>query len=314
MDRPRQRTTLLLFAATAVYIVLQFIWWAYLLVRKDRELDQLIEAFQLHPEGPAFSAGHTRRTLWMVAGEGSVFLVLVLVAMYLTYRAVRRDLELARMQHNFLLAVTHELRTPIASLKLQLQTLRRKGLTEQQEQDLRQDALQDVERLGSLTETLLNAARLEAGTDLQPEPTNLAGLVRTEVERTARHGADIWIEAPDDLQATVDPEAVRTVLGNLLDNALKYGPPDGPVEVSLSSSGDRAHLQVSDRGPGVPAREREAIFGRFHRGEEEETRRTKGTGLGLYLVRRTLQAMGGDVTVRDRPGGGAIFAASFPLS
>ena len=315
MERPRHRTTLLLFAATAVYIVLQFIWWAYLLVRKDREMDQLIEAFQLRPEGPAYAEGHTRRTLWMVAGEGSVFLVLVLVAMYLTYRAVRRDLELARMQHNFLLAVTHELRTPIASLKLQLQTLRRKGLSEQQQLELREDALEDVDRLGSLTETLLTAARLEAGRpDLRPEPTDLAGLVRGEVERAARQGADIRIMAPDGLQATVDPEAVRTVLGNLLDNALKYGPPEGPVEVSLSVSGERADLMVSDRGPGVPAGEREAIFGRFHRGGEEETRRTKGTGLGLYLVRRTLQAMGGEVTVRDRPGGGAIFAASFPLA
>ncbi|HOP42542.1 MAG TPA: HAMP domain-containing sensor histidine kinase [Flavobacteriales bacterium] len=305
----RHRATLLLFGATALYIVLQFIWWAYLLVRKDREMEALITAFELRTEG------HVRDTFWMVVGEGSVFLLLVLVAMYLTFRAVRRDLELARMQHNFLLAVTHELRTPIASLKLQLQTLERAGLSARQRDELREDALEDVDRLGRLTETLLSAARLESGRhDLRPGPLDLVELVRAEMDRAARHGARLELKAPERLPARVDPEAMRMVVGNLLDNALKYGPADGPVDVSLDLSDNGATLVVADRGPGVPASERQVIFRRFHRGGDEETRRTKGTGLGLYLVGRTLEAMGGSVLVGDRPGGGAIFTATFPIS
>ncbi|MCA9003245.1 MAG: hypothetical protein KDB61_15080 [Planctomycetes bacterium] len=300
---------MLLFGATALYIVLQFIWWAYLLVRKDREMEALITAFDLRTEG------HVRDTFWMVVGEGSVFLLLVLVAMYLTFRAVRRDLELARMQHNFLLAVTHELRTPIAALKLQLQTMKRTGLKAEQQEDLREGALEDVDRLGRLTETLLSAARLEAGRpDLGPVSLDLVALVRAEMDRAARHGARLALRAPAEMPARVDPEAMRMVVGNLLDNALKYGPADGPVDITLDLSDNEVKLAVADRGPGVPASERQAIFGRFHRGGEEETRNTKGTGLGLYLVRRTLEAMGGSVRVGDRPEGGAIFTASFPTS
>lgn len=315
MARSPQRRTLWLFVALTLYVVAQFFWWAVLLLRRDRELHDMavqVQALGGDP-GPVLDPVRSMR---MVLGEGAVFLVLLVVVLLLTYRAVRRDLELARAQRNFLLAVSHELRTPITAIKLQLQTLARPGLDAARTHELKQRALDEVDRLALLTDKVLLATRSDEDVvSLRPVDLDAMEVLRGVVDR-ARIGVAkdhaLTLTGPEACPTHMDAEALRSIADNLVENAAKYAPAGTSIEITVEAGRDGWRFSVADRGPGVPASERERVFERFQRGGQEETRQTKGTGLGLYIVRRLVERSGGAVVVRDRPGGGAIFVASFP--
>ena len=311
----RQRRTLWLFVVLAVYIVLQSAWWAWLLVSKDREKEQLIAAFDLRPEAVGIGSAHPVRTLWMVAGEGLVFVVLLLAALWIVYRTVNEELRMVRRQRDLMTAVSHELRTPVAGMKLHLQALERGGLPPAEREALNRRALSDVQRLQELTERILLAARLDEGAvQLDPAVHDLRALVDRITERARdTYARDRVVQvAGAGVMALVDPAAFTSVVENLLENAVKYGPPDGAVEVELADERGHAVIRVMDRGPGVRPADRRRIFEKFQRTEESIRQQTKGTGLGLYIAGRLVSRMGGEVSVMDRPGGGAIFAATFP--
>lgn len=315
MARNPHRRTALLFGSLTVYIILQFAWWAVLLLRKDRALSALtLELRALGSESGTPVDPH--RSLLMVLGEGSVFLILLLVVLYLTYRAIRRDLDLARTQRNFLLAVTHELRTPIAAIKLQLQTLARPALDGEQREMLRMRAIEEADRLALLTDKVLMATSAEEGAlAMDRRELDVMELMRMVVERARTHWAkdhSVSLVGPDALRVVSDQQALQSIVENLLENATKYAPQGSSIELRVEAEREGWRLSVSDEGPGIPAEERERIFEKFFRGGQEETRKAKGTGLGLYIVRRLTQALGGNVQLNERRPHGAIFAASFP--
>ncbi|MBK9194712.1 MAG: hypothetical protein IPO17_06920 [Flavobacteriales bacterium] len=305
-----QRRSLLLITLLGLYIVMQFTWWAILLVRKETQL--------AHALDPAHdnNGGHLERTYWMIIGEGIVFLTLIGITLWLLHRGMKRELATARMQRNFLLAAGHELRTPIASLQLQLQTMARPGLAASEHDELHRRALDDVQRLGGLAEKVLLATRLEeTGVPLQPSKQRLHELVGSICEHARATYAQDHTVVTDlkPMELSVDPQALRSVLVNLLENAAKYSPSGTTISIDLGIVGSTALLRVSDDGPGVPVADRAHIFTKFFRGGNEETRNVKGTGLGLYIVQRLMQAMGGSVHLEPRAGGGSTFAAAFPL-
>lgn len=295
----------------SIYIVLQFLWWAWLLWRQDAELMALQK--DMVRTGPYRPHG-----LWMVVGEGTVVLILVLGGLLFTYRSIRRELALARTQHNFLLAASHELRTPLAGAKLHLQTLSREGLPPEMRSMLMDRTMDDLQRLETLTERVLMATRLEEpGVPLRQGEHDLVDLSRaaiTTAQQSYGAGHTIHLHAPARLHALVDPEAYRSVLDNLLENACKYAPPGTEVQVRLNEHDAMARLEVQDRGAGVPDADHERIFQRFVRRDAEETRTSKGMGLGLFIVRALVERMGGQVSIRNAAPHGAIFAATFPRS
>lgn len=311
----RHRRALWLFAALGFYILLQSAWWAWLLVSKDREMEQLIAAFDLRPEAVGLDPVHASRTLWMVAGEGLVLVALQLVALAFVFRTVREELRLAARQHDLMLAVSHELRTPVAGMKLHLQTLARQGLTPAEQSDLQQRALTDVQRLHELTERVLLTAQLEEGVvHLDPAPHDLLKLTEEVVHRAKGSfaaGRIIRVHGKP-ASARVDRAAYISVLQNLLENATKYSAPSTDIEVELREEHGWCVVRVLDRGIGIPATERRRIFEKFHRGRVAVDQQVKGTGLGLYIADRLVHRMGGMIGVTGRPEGGSIFAASFP--
>lgn len=253
----------------------------------------------------------------MVIGEASVFLILLLFVVWLTYRAVRRDLRLAAAQRNFLLAVTHELRTPIAAVKLQLQTMTRSGLDETRRALLLRTAADETDRLALLTDKVLMAAAGEEGLRIELEPTDVAEVARSVVDVAQRSYARdhmLVLHAPQQLRLQADARVLRSVVQNLVENAVKYSPAGSRVDVQLESGPDQWSFSVSDEGAGVPVGERERIFERFYRAGNEETRERPGTGLGLYIVKRLMDRCGGSITVRPVAPHGSIFTASFPRS
>jgi signal transduction histidine kinase len=297
------------------YILLQFVWWAVLLLRKDREIRVLaLELQALGSDIPVPS--DPQRSLLMVVGEGSVFVILLLAVLFVTFRAIRRDLDLAQTQRNFLLAVTHELRTPIAAIKLQLQTLARPDLDSVQQVMLRTRAIDETDRLALLTEKVLLAS--SAGEDalaLSNQAVDAMDIMRSVVDHARGSLAPnhtVTLEGPDQLLVNSDPQALRSIVDNLIENAGKYAPEGTTIALMVEAGGGGWRISVSDEGPGISSSDQERIFERFFRSGNEETRRAKGTGLGLYIVKRLAHALGGAVSVRNRRPHGAIFAVSFP--
>lgn len=304
MGRAGHRSLWMLGFALA-YLIAQSVWWAVLLLRREAEVAAL------RGEG----AGH--RSI-MVLGEAGVLVVLLVAIAVMAFLAIRRDLRLAALQRNFLLAVTHELRTPIASIKLQLQTLARPGLRPEQAEALRAAAIAEADRLGALTDkVLLAAAEGAEAVPLSKQPIDAAAELRLAAERARQHdGGAHRIEAvvPAELRVTADPQALRSIADNLLENAMKYAPAGTVITLTALDAGQRWTLEVADQGPGIPPQEREKVFERFYRSGAEETRQHRGTGLGLHIVKRLVRRHGGTIAIRDARPTGAIFAASFPKS
>lgn len=241
------------------------------------------------------------------AGAALLTLAIVGTAIYLTLTV--KAINLSQRQSNFIDSVTHELKSPIAALKLYLQTLhRRPQMTPQERQSFVRDMLEDVERLDQLINHLLDAARLQRQSPTStPEAIRLDQLVRHWAEQLrTQYGL-----GPAALRLDLIPVEVQAVRGdlelvvrNLLDNAFKYASEQQPqVEVSLASAGpQRIVLCVSDNGRGIPPALRQSVFGRFVRLGSELVRDRPGTGLGLYLVRTVINRLGGSIRIRDRSG------------
>ncbi|MBX2983754.1 MAG: ATP-binding protein [Flavobacteriales bacterium] len=316
MARPAPRTPVLLFGFLVLYILLQSAWWMWLLLSKDRDIFALQE--QLITEGvmPHLPIRLPKHTLMMVVGEGLVFLVLLLLALWITFRTLRHELSLARQQRDFLMATSHELRTPIAALKLHLQTLQRPNLDPEHRELLARNARSDVERLHGLAEQILLASRLEehavpptlVPVDLVKETRELLDEARSSYGRDHR----IEVLLPPELILMTDALAFRSILGNLLGNACKYAPKGSTVEVRLVAKDRTVQLGVTDNGPGIPEEDRQRMFGKFYRGGNEATRNEKGTGLGLFIVSRLLEDLGGRVEYRSVLPHGSTFTAIFP--
>lgn len=316
MARPAPRTPVLLFVFLAFYILLQSVWWMWLLLSKDRDIFALQHQLLVEGIAPQLPVRLPKHTLMMVMGEGLVFLILLLLALWVTFRTLRQELSLARQQRDFLMATSHELRTPIAALKLHLQTLERPNLDAVRRKTLSRNALHDVERLHLMAERILLASRLEEhAVAARLEMVDLARESRVLIEEArATYGRDHPIEArlPDTLMLRTDSASFRSVLDNLLENACKYTPHGTPVTVELKSMGPAVRLAVSDQGPGVPEMDGQRIFDKFYRSGNEETRATKGTGLGLYIVSRLMRGLGGQVEFSPVLPQGSTFTATFP--
>ncbi len=320
MSRP-----LILFYILVFYVLLQFSWWAYLLINLNEEIfKQKIELIELQHKNQtelltekAHHVKELHKRWGMVLGEGSVFLALLLVGLYITNHAFKREAELSRQQRNFLLSVTHEFKSPLAAVKLNLQTMQKRKLEEPQQQEVLRKAILETERIDTLVEKTLMAARLEDKSYfMQPEQINLSDLVHRIISdhidrRAPLHNIVHHIEPSIYIQG--DPVAFSSLLVNLIENAEKYAPSDTTIEVRLTRNEKNALLSVSDQGIGIPGNERARVFQKFYRIGNEDTRRTKGTGLGLYIVGHVVSLLKGTIKVTNNNPVGTIFELTFPL-
>lgn len=316
--KPIQRP-LFVFYLLVVYVLLQFAWWSYMLYDLNGEIYELRSA--LNSALPAeqqmreaqLEARLSQRRI-MVLGEGMVFLVLLSLGILQTRRSFQRENKLAQRQKNFLLSVTHELKSPVAAVKLFLQTLGKRELEKARQQEIIHRAIEETNRLDRLIENILVAARLDNHVfQLNTETIALKPfLEELAAQVNSRYGAErLQTRFSEQLFLHGDTEALRSIVLNLIENAFKYGPDDAPVVLSLDKEGEKVLIQVADRGPGIPAAERSLIFEKFYRSGNEETRRTKGTGLGLYIVAVLTALHQGSIRVVTNPPQGCIFELRF---
>lgn len=281
------RRPLIIFYFLVFYAMAELIWWGVLLVESQPERSG------------------------MIIGEGIVFVILLCYGAYRLHKAINEEAALHQQQKNFLLSVTHELKSPLSSIKLYLQTILRRELPPEKQRGFLVNSLKDIERLDDLVENMLIATKIENKSYTFPkEKFNLSELAEEVLQRTGQN-----LSEKGRLQARITPDifvygdkfALSLALSNLVENALKYSPPASPVAVELQKTGSKILLLVSDQGQGVPEREKEKIFGKFYRIGNEETRAAKGTGLGLFIVKQVLDNHGAGIHVKDNRPSGTVF-------
>jgi signal transduction histidine kinase len=236
------------------------------------------------------------------------------------FRDISTDRLIEEVKSDFVAAVSHELRTPLTSIYGFAETLLRQDVLfgETERRTFIQYIASESERLSGIVDQLLNVARLDAG-DLQVEPEviDVAAVVSEVVEaaneNAAVNGHRLEIDLPaEPLSAAADLEKLRQVFGILVENALKYSPAGGTVTVGARRTDDAVEVRVVDEGIGIPATERDRIFRKFYRAESTVREGGGGTGLGLFIAKELVSAMGGRIWVDSEEGAGSSFAFELP--
>ena len=300
------------FLALLLISALTIGWWMYDHVHYARLVEQ---RFAADPTVAADSAKRINRVLW----EGGFFLVVLIGGMAVLTRTIRHDAELRRRQQNFLAAVSHEFKSPLASIQLAAETLVLRS-RETDSQRLGQRILEDGERLLRMVDNLLDTTRLEEGRQkLAPQPTNLhaaaVAAIAEIAERARLSDIAVTLDAAPDLEAQVDPAALATVLRNLLDNAVKacVAGHGHTVTIRATRAPPGVTLAVIDDGLGFPPEDAAMIFEKFHRLGDELRRTMPGSGLGLYIVKRLVELSGGSIEAKSEgPGRGAAVTIRWP--
>ncbi len=319
-ESPARRKLYAYWGVVALYTVVLG-WWLFffwkqadwLLVRMKRAGVELGAA-----EGRALRAA-ANESMRMFLFEG-VFLGLMLTAsVALVLRSLHRELAVHRQQRNFLSSVTHELKSPLASARLYVESLLLGRAEGEKRERYLEHALQDLDRLRSMIDDLLSSARLStAGPKVQIERLDLAAFARERLARLAQEQVHarprIEVVADERVPVEADPAALETILRNLLGNSLKYGGEEPRIELRVTRSGNEALLSLRDHGPGLAGADPERIFDAFVRGGDENVRTQPGVGLGLFIVRELARAQGGSARARDAQGGGLVVEVSLPLA
>ena len=240
--------------------------------------------------------------------------VFLIAGTYFIARAIRREAEAARVQSEFVSTVSHEFRSPLTSLR-QLSEILALGRVpnEARRQVYYETLVRETARLQRLVEALLNFGRMEAGArQYRFEEIDTAALVRRVAaefeEQLAGSGRRIELQGEDgECRIEADPEAMSVALRNLVDNALKYSPNQPAVWVEWCRENGRVAIRVRDRGAGIPAAERKAVFRKFVRGSAALAGNVKGSGVGLAMVQHIVTAHGGEIGVESETGKGSTF-------
>ncbi|MFT5513219.1 MAG: two-component system phosphate regulon sensor histidine kinase PhoR [Bacteroidia bacterium] len=245
--------------------------------------------------------------------QALLLFILVAVGVYGVYYSIQMIYNLNKQQNNFLLSVTHELKTPIATMKLLLQTIRSRNLPEPKRNELLDKAVNNVDRLNELTENMLTAMQIENDNYIYgKEEFSITDMMKNLAD-SYQMRTDLTVDIEDDVDIVGDRFILRISMNNLLENAIKYGN-DLPIEVTLKATKNKAIIEVKDQGIGIDESERKKIFKKFYRVEDEEVRDTKGTGLGLFIVRETIEKHNGAIRIKDNEPNGTIFIIELPLS
>lgn len=313
------RISVMAYAVIVVAYLALVGWWVYFFATQTQRTVEQLDASGVTLSAEQLTAleAESNETARMFLFEGGFIGLLMLGSMVFVLRALQRERMTNRLQRNFLAAVTHELRSPIASARLYLESLLLDRTPEAKREGYLRNAHQDLRRLGDMVEDLLEARRItESGLEFRPREVDLGELVERLTARSAElhPSATVTCVTDDGVVASVDPDAVEKIVNNLVSNGVKYGGDEPVVDVSLRVDGARAVLAVRDHGPGLRGADPERVLRAFERGGEERVRTQTGVGLGLFLVHECARAHGGHVQIGDGlEGGGTRVVVTLPL-
>ena len=303
-----------LFILLAAYVFIQTAWWVFLMARLvDEKVDLAQELGADQALVDQIVAEEIRRQI-MLGLEGVVFLILICLGAWLIYRALIKTRELTFHQQNFLMAVTHELKTPLASIKIYLDSLQSPKISDEKKVAILPRMGEDLGKLQKLVENILDAGRFErSGYRLNKSSFGLSRLVTEALDTTEKVPLHKLIKIQREIAEGVeiygDRTALRRAITAVLENSLKYNDSDEvALDVRLTKEGERITLRIADNGVGLEGSDLQAVFNRFYRVGQELQRAHSGTGLGLYLCREIVRAHGGEIMARsDGAGKGTTF-------
>ncbi len=300
------------------YIIAALVWWYIALSQQNNQMTTY-KLHRLKADDPNYTEqfatiqDEERRKKAQYIGEGAIFMLLIMTGAIFVYRAVSKQFRISQQQQHFMMAVTHELKTPIAVTRLNLETLQKRKLDEGQQQKLLSNTLEEADRMNTLCNNLLLSSQIEAGGyRITAEAFDMGELTEACIQEfatrfpqkpfhTAINGNNI---------ITGDQILMRMAINNLLDNAVKYSSRESPVTIRTIQGNGNLTIEIADEGQGVEEVEKKKIFEKFYRVGNEATRKAKGTGLGLYLVQKIIQAHHGKIFVKDNQPKGCIFSVS----
>lgn len=322
------RRAIIVYWVLLAYIVTALLWWFVSLEKQSEtmlefrinQLDASIDKTvypDLYQQEYNRLQNVRRRDSTKFIGEGTIFLLLIILGAVFVYRSVRNQIRFHNQQQNFMMAVTHELKTPISVAKLNLETILKHDLDTEKRNKLLRMTLQETSRLNTLTNNILVSAQLDAeGYKPSSEELNFSDLTRDRItDFRNRYPERIFNEEiKEELEINGDSFLLEMLINNLLENALKYSAKESPVTCTLAEEKNKVILSIIDEGSGIPENERSKIFGKFYRIGSETTRKTQGTGLGLYLCQRIALWHHANIIVTDNLPNGSKFAITFTQS
>ncbi len=301
------------------YMVAAFIWWYVTLVNQNEQIANIQYGVMQSNDAALNQKVHAiedfqSRKNKQYLGEGLTILFLFLLGAIYVYRSLIKQIRYSNQQQNFMMAVTHELKTPIAITQLNIETLLKRNLEVDQQKRMLEVSLQETQRLDNLCNNILLASQLDMGNyQATTQEIDFSFIVGNTVQAYKNRFPDRKFEAKiqEDIMMRGESVLLQLLLNNLLDNGIKYAPKEGIIEIQLTQLDGTIQLKVLDEGVGVPATDREKIFEKFYRVGAEYTRATKGTGLGLYLCKRIADFHNAKIAVTSNSPKGSIFIFTY---
>jgi two-component system, OmpR family, sensor histidine kinase CiaH len=323
-SRKRLQKATIIYWRLLLHLIAALVWWFVSLEQQSKQITSLRYQALLAQKGSVPAAdleedlltlqNDSKRNTAKYIAEGVTFLILILIGAVFIYRSVRRQFNLQLQQQNFMMAITHELKTPISVARLNLETLQKHNLDPEKQHKLIRNALDETSRLNNLTNNILIASQLEVGRyNSSKDELDLSDLLKDCIQdfrnRFPERRFEDIIEPDADIKG--DPLLLQILINNLLENAIKYSPKETIVTAILMNKRSTIELQVRDEGPGIPEEEKKKIFTKFYRVGNESTRKKQGTGLGLYLCRIIARDHNADISVTNNEAGGSNFTVIF---
>ena len=308
------------------YIIAALVWWFISLEKQNQQLTDL-RLSQLNSQKSNVTSERFRELLEKVnkdsnrntqkyIAEGITFFILIIIGAFFVFRSVRRQFRVQYQQQNFMMAITHELKTPISVAKLNLETLQKYQLDEEKQKKLLRMTLQETSRLDTLINNILVSSQLEGGGyTTSKEELDFSSLVKDCIKQAkTRYPERTFVEnIEEEIEIAGDPLLLQLMISNLVENAVKYSPKEKPITCQLKKTNDEIILNIIDEGIGVADPEKSKIFEKFYRTGNESTRKTQGTGLGLYLCRKIAEDHNADISVTNNVPTGSNFAIRFHI-
>jgi two-component system, OmpR family, sensor histidine kinase CiaH len=307
--------------ALFIYVVAALVWWFVSLEMQNKDRlsyetatlnSQFINNKLAYDAAINSVTVSYKRRMAKHISEGLAFLIVIIIGAFFVYRAIKKQLNLNRQQQNFIMAVTHELKTPIAISKLNIETLQKRQLEEPQKQKLLQNTLTEIHRLNDLATNILVISQIESKNyRLKKEQINLSEIVKNLIIDMQSQFAYRLIEGSitNNVYINGDSLMLKLVVSNLIDNAIKYSPKNEPILVELTGN----KLYVKDYGNGITEGDKKNVFQKFYRAGNENTRTSKGTGLGLYLCKKILNDHNATIEITNNTPNGSIFVITFKI-
>jgi len=322
-DSKKLRSLTRFFWVLLIYIIAALIWWFISLMHQSQQM----RAFQVNQLNATIDSAtapaiyqrefakiksQEKRDQAKFIGEGLTFLGITLIGALFVFRSVRRQLRVQQQQQNFMMAVTHEFKTPIAVAKLNLETMLKRKLDDQKQSQLLQKTLLETERLNNIANNILYSSQLnEKGYRTNLSTLNLNQQLEAMAETFLQRFPERSIEFQENhsLQIKGDPNLIQLLISNLLENAIKYSPRQGKITIGTLQNG----FFIQDEGPGIPAEEKNMVFEKFYRIGNEQTRKAQGTGLGLFLCKKIAELHQATIQLQSASPPGLLVSVHFPL-